>query len=169
VDALDRSKSRVFSDRVPDLASDLNMRCRRFGTICQAPGRHGLRHCRGEVPAPFSHTEPQGRGVNEFLGELEVWFAENRDAVSQVRPSSVRLTLAEGIAPTALWRFAWSKMLAIADTEVRIGVEDTRTSLGWRGRAPVSLMAPLPERAVDSPLPGARLPVGPRHPPRSSG
>ena len=68
-------------------------------------------------------------------GQLQVWPGENG------RPSSVRLTLAEGVTPTNLQRFPWAKMLGTAEAVTRF--EAIREELPGR------LEEAMPQLATD--------------------
>lgn len=75
------------------------------------------------LPPEFRWTSPTGGGwgPQRFLGELQVWFesAGGEHASALGRVASVRLTTAEDITPTVLQRFAWARMLTVAEAAAR--------------------------------------------------
>jgi len=70
----------------------------------------------GKVPAPYSWSSPTAgdqSGMWPFVVEVQVWFDGSGQA------TSVRVTPADGVSPTALHRFSWSRLLAVADAANR--------------------------------------------------
>ena len=87
-------------------------------------GLEDLATGRGPFPHRWSSpTQPEHGDLDEFLGELQVWFAEE-DTATHGRPSSMRLTLAEGMTPTTLQRFPWARLLTTADAANRARTEE---------------------------------------------
>jgi hypothetical protein len=67
-----------------------------------------------------SPTEPNGYGPIPFAGELQAWLAEPKDdSDAGRRVTSVRVTLADPLAPATLQRLPWARLLTIVDAAAR--------------------------------------------------
>ncbi len=101
----------------------------------------------GSILVRWSLGRPDGK-----RGELEVWFSSDADR----RPSSVRLSLPDGLTPTALARFPWSRMLAIADSAWVLHSDPSLETRRFFDNPEAKNL----ERAVEAARHGRRLPRG---------
>jgi hypothetical protein len=87
--------------------------------IERAQGASGATAAR---PSPFewsSPTEPHGQTLGKpFVGELQAWLGPpESDEPGPIQ--SVRVTLADGLAPGALQRLPWKRLFTIIDANAR--------------------------------------------------
>jgi hypothetical protein len=88
----------------------------------KASSSEGARRGKVGQPSPFawsSPTEPNGTTLGKpFVGELQAWLAPPKDD-QPVAVDSVRVTLADGLAPSVLQRLPWKRLLTIVDAAAR--------------------------------------------------